>query len=170
MQDIFYLEQRNHVDFDQWYPRHMTTFQRHLNQDSMLSILKTSERLWTCRETPSLGQHMLEHSCENATVGTNGLRHTLENAGGTLHKILLWCRRYFYHKITCNGTSHIWNSFAACDKISTQLLKTPEVKQLRGGVTVLFLSSLTIIVFELRYCFIRFFWYFFLNLISVSWC
>ena len=26
-----------------------------------------------CRETQSLGQHMLEHSCENATVGTNGL-------------------------------------------------------------------------------------------------
>ena len=30
----------------------------------------------TCavRETASLGQHMLELSCENATVGTNGLR------------------------------------------------------------------------------------------------
>ena len=26
-----------------------------------------------CRETQSLGQHMLELSCENATVGTNGL-------------------------------------------------------------------------------------------------
>ena len=30
----------------------------------------------TCavRETQSLGQHMLELSCENATVGKNGLR------------------------------------------------------------------------------------------------
>ena len=27
-----------------------------------------------CRETQSLGQHMLELSCENATVGKNGLR------------------------------------------------------------------------------------------------
>ena len=26
-----------------------------------------------CRETQYLGQHMLELSCENATVGTNGL-------------------------------------------------------------------------------------------------
>ena len=29
-----------------------------------------------CRETQSLGQHMLELGCENATVGTNGLRFT----------------------------------------------------------------------------------------------
>ena len=27
-----------------------------------------------CRETQSLEQHMLELSCENATVGTNGLK------------------------------------------------------------------------------------------------
>ena len=26
-----------------------------------------------CRTAPSLGQYMLELSCENATVGTNGL-------------------------------------------------------------------------------------------------
>ena len=26
-----------------------------------------------CRETPSLGQHMLELGCENATVGKDGL-------------------------------------------------------------------------------------------------
>ena len=29
-----------------------------------------------CRETQSLGQHMLELSCENATVGKNGLIQT----------------------------------------------------------------------------------------------
>ena len=29
-----------------------------------------------CRETQSLGQQMLELSCENATVGKNGLKHT----------------------------------------------------------------------------------------------
>ena len=31
-----------------------------------------------CRETQSLGQQMLELSCENATVGKNGLTMTLE--------------------------------------------------------------------------------------------
>ena len=35
-----------------------------------------------CRETQSLGQHMLELSCENATVGTNGLR-------GSLNRLLI---------------------------------------------------------------------------------
>ena len=30
-----------------------------------------------CRETQSLGQQMFELSCENATVGTNGLRSSL---------------------------------------------------------------------------------------------
>ena len=29
-----------------------------------------------CRETQSFGQHMLELSCENATVGTNGLNQS----------------------------------------------------------------------------------------------
>ena len=30
-----------------------------------------------CRDTQSLGQHMLELSCENATVGTNGISLTM---------------------------------------------------------------------------------------------
>jgi len=35
--------------------------------------LRASEVPPLCRETQSLGQQMLELSCENATVGTNGL-------------------------------------------------------------------------------------------------
>ena len=40
---------------------------------SLRSLRGTPEVPPLCRETQSLGQHMLELSCENATVGTNGL-------------------------------------------------------------------------------------------------
>ena len=36
------------------------------------------------RETQSLGQHMLELSCENATVGKNGLRALLKPLNTTV--------------------------------------------------------------------------------------
>jgi len=41
---------------------------------SLRGLRGTPEVPPLCRETQSLGQHMLELSCENATVGKNGLR------------------------------------------------------------------------------------------------
>ena len=55
-------------------------FLKPLRDDSALRVLTTLRGLRgapvvppLCRETQSLGQQMLELSCENATVGTNGL-------------------------------------------------------------------------------------------------
>ena len=48
-----------------------------VRETASLGIMGAPEVLPLCRETLSLGQQMLELSCENATVGTNGLRNKI---------------------------------------------------------------------------------------------
>ena len=50
----------------------------------------------TCavRETQSLGQHMLELSCENATVGTNGL---FNNISAIFRSVISVALKRLYH-------------------------------------------------------------------------
>ena len=77
-----------------------------LRVDSALRALSTLRGLRgapegppLCRETQSLGQQMLELSCENATVGTNGL--SVKDMNKAIFVDLLpFCYQICWHSVT----------------------------------------------------------------------